>query len=88
MAMPETTNQTLGERIVRADFNASRDNAVSNLKNSFARMINLVDSITLKAEEGTDYPTVDDMRELDRLKQLAINDLERAAMWAVKAATI
>ena len=79
-------NPTLGETIVRADFNASRTDAVANLKNGFARLIDLVDSITLRTDEG-DAPAPESEAELARVKALAINNLETAAMYAVKAAT-
>lgn len=78
--------KTLGERRVRADFNASRSDAVANLKNGFARMIDLVDSITLTTEEGEE-PSPESTAELARLKALAIDYLETGAMYAVKAAT-
>lgn len=57
--------KTLGERRVRADFNASRSDAVANLKNGFARMIDLVDSITLTTEEGEE-PSPESTAELAR----------------------
>lgn len=79
-------NPTLGETIVRADFNASRSDAVSNLKNSFARLIDLVDSINLTSEEGQE-PEPDKVGEVARLRDIAINHMETAAMYAVKAAT-
>lgn len=80
------SNETLGERRVRADFNASRSNAVANLKNGFYRLINVVDSITIPTDEGVE-PSPESVAEINRLKAASIDALETAAMYAVKAAT-
>lgn len=67
--------QTFGEMRVRADFNASRNDNVANLKNGFARLIDIVDAIP------------SDTGEVQRLKSIAFTQLETACMFAVKAAT-
>jgi len=63
---------TIGELRVRADFNASGSDVVTNIKAKTAELINLCEE--LKAKDG-------------RLASLAQTAYEEAAMWAVKAAT-
>lgn len=75
------TEKTKGERIVRTDFNASRDSTVDSLKCDAAALIDEVDQLpVVKSPEGS--------AEQARLKALAITHLEIAAMFAVKAATV
>jgi hypothetical protein len=69
--------KTLGEQRVRTDFNASNSDAVAELNNDHARLIDKVKAIS---DATTD-------NEVKRLCSLAMTDLESAAMWAVKAAT-
>ncbi len=83
------STKTLGETIVRTDFNASGSGTVASLKNEFARMIDNVNSLNrdtrvVVSEEDEAMA----IAELARLKQNAIDALELAAMFAVKAATL
>lgn len=64
--------KTLGEKLVRTDFNVTQNNDVDKFKQTSADLINLCDS--LKARDP-------------RLAALAITAFETAAMWAVKLAT-
>lgn len=64
--------KTIGEERVRVDFNPSKDDIVSLIKQKSAELINLCEE--LKAKEL-------------RLADLAQTSYEEAAMWAVKAAT-
>lgn len=73
--MPE---KTLGEIRVRTDFNPSQEDAVSQIKQQTANLINLVDCLAHNPNENG---------EKARLKALAMTAYEEAAMWAVKAAT-
>ena len=66
------TEQTIGEKRVRAAFNPSDSNVVVDIKKRSAELIDLCE--TLKAKDV-------------RLAALAQTAYEEAAMWAVKAAT-
>lgn len=66
------SEQTLGEKRVRTDFNVSGKSVVDEIKQKSAELINLCE--TLKEKDG-------------RLASLAQTAYEEAAMWAVKAAT-
>lgn len=66
------TEQTLGQRRVRANFNPSADATVENIKVKTAELIDLCEEL-----KGRD----------PRLVALAQTHYEDAAMWAVKAAT-
>lgn len=64
--------KTIGEARVRVEFNPSKEDIVSQIKQKTAELINLVDSVG----------------HLDRrLDALAKTSYEEAAMWAVKLAT-
>jgi hypothetical protein len=65
--------QTLGEKRVRADFNPSSNELVSEIKAKTAELIDLCGN-ALQTKEP-------------RLAALAQTAYEEAAMWAVKAAT-
>jgi hypothetical protein len=68
----EQTKQTYGERLVRADFNPSGNEAVDELKQLTAEIIDKI-----KEHEALE----------PRLAALAITTYENAAMWAVKLLT-
>lgn len=68
--------QTLGESLVRVDFNPSKEGIVYDIKRHTAAIIDLVDSIPNAGIQS------------GRTKALAITHYETAAMWAVKAATV
>lgn len=64
--------ETTGENRVRISFNPDKNDAVSQIKQQTAILINLVET----------------QRELDpRLAALAMTSYEEAAMWAVKLVT-
>lgn len=65
--------KTLGETLVRTEFNPSKNEKVDQIKQKTAELINLVDEIKDAANA--------------RHATLAIVAYEEAAMWAVKAAT-
>ena len=67
--------KTLGEQLVRTDFNPSSATEVDLMKAKFARLIDDVDAIT-----GGDA-------HMERHKALARTELETACMYAVKAMT-
>jgi hypothetical protein len=67
---------TLGETRVRATFNPSASDLVSEIK---MRTLELID-LCHKHTSGADGETI-------RLWSLAMTDYENAGMWAVKAAT-
>lgn len=64
--------KTLGEKMVRTDFNVTKDSTVDQIKQKTAELINLVE--TLKEKDA-------------RLAEMAQSYYEGAAMYAVKAAT-
>jgi hypothetical protein len=68
----EQTKQTYGERLVRSDFNPSGEDAVNNIKEMTAIIIDKI-----KEREALE----------PRLAALAITTYENAAMWAVKLLT-
>jgi hypothetical protein len=63
---------SIGEDRVRVSFNPSKDNAVDEIKQKTAELIDICES--LKQSDG-------------RLAALAQTAYEEAAMWAVKLAT-
>lgn len=67
-----------GEEIVRVKFNPSEDSKVEIIKSLCANLINTVDTLDSAVNPA----------EVLRLKNLAIQHLELAAMYAVKAATV
>lgn len=66
------SEQTLGEKRVRASFNPSSDSKVDEIKKRTAELIDLVEG-----DKGLD----------PRLAALAQTEYENAAMWAVKLVT-
>ena len=74
---------TLGEKRVRTEFNPSKDDVVSQIKQKSADLINQVNSLKQSrlADEEANH-------ERNRLIALASTAFEEAAMWAVKAATV
>jgi hypothetical protein len=73
--------KTLGERRVRIDFNVLGSETVDQIKRKTAELIDLVNSVDVPTK------TTQDAGELNRLKALAMTDLELAGMLGVKAAT-
>jgi hypothetical protein len=75
--------KTLGQKRVRIDFNPSADDAVGQIKKGAADLIDQV--FNLPTPDGM-HPQ--DVSEFMRYKALAMTDIETAAMYAVKAATL
>lgn len=69
---------SLGEFRVRTEFNPSNTDEVSKIKALSAELINLISSIP----DGSNYNF-----DRTRLKDIAIERVEEASMWAVKAST-
>lgn len=66
---------TKGEYRVGITFNPSNNDQVARIKRAAADLIDLIQEIPMR--DG----------EIERLRALAVTDVESAAMWAVKAAT-
>lgn len=73
---------TLGENRVRTSFNPSKDDAVDEIKQKTAELIDLCEELKLIAQK-----VGPPQNEIVRLCALAQTAYEEAAMWAVKAAT-
>jgi len=71
---------SLGEDRVRIKFNPSADDAVSQIKQQSAKLIDLCATLPKPEDEKA-------RSEFFRLVALAQTHYETAAMWAVKAAT-
>lgn len=80
-------DKTFGQKLVRADFNASNDDKVANMKEAFASLIDQVNDIR-NAAWNSESPTSDENQERGRAASIAITNLETAAMYAVKALTV
>lgn len=81
---------TLGERRVRTEFNPSQNDVVSRIKQASAELINVVDGINIEMGDITlENQDAEFLRvqEMERLKELALDFYETAAMFAVKLAT-
>lgn len=83
---------TKGEYRVGINFNPSNDDTVGRIKRLAADLIDLIESIyePTPEHEMTDEEWMylsDHSSEISRLKGLAQDNVEGAAMWAVKAAT-
>lgn len=81
---------TKGEYRVGINFNPSADEMVSKIQRAAADLIDLIDSIDLHEPEIDDAASANAVQrtaEIRYLKELAQNDIEIGAMWAVKAAT-
>ena len=77
--------KTIGQKIVRTDFNVGKDDDVSEVKLAFAALIDLVGEKVEKKMESTSND--EDEGEVARLGNNAVYGLESAAMYAVKAIT-
>lgn len=73
-------SQSKGEYRVGVSFNPSSDGTVDEIKSLAAKLIDLIN--TIPSNGKTTYGN-----EVGRLKALAVTDIEKGAMWAVKAAT-
>lgn len=72
-----------GEFMVRTEFNPSKSGHVEMIKQEFASLINLIESLP----ENEDW-TVRQKSSFARLKSRSFTAIEDAAMIAVKAATV
>jgi hypothetical protein len=66
------TQKSLGEQLVRTEFNPAANSTVDVIKQKTAELINLCEDLWRQDARSADY---------------AIQAYENAAMWAVKAAT-
>ena len=71
--------ETIGEYRVGVSFNPSNSHKVDVIKSMAAALIDEIDSIAVNFGFAPD--------EVVRLKNIAMDEVESAAMWAVKAAT-
>ena len=69
--------QTFGEKAVGLSFNPSGDDAVANCKKEFAVVIDRMNDLRSKSESP----------EVCRMAGIAIDNVQTAQMWAVKALT-
>ncbi|MCT4079307.1 hypothetical protein HZP84_04075 [Elizabethkingia anophelis] len=74
------TNQTLGEKRVRIEFNPSNSGNVNALKTKAAESINILEDFKNDPRNEVDGEKV-------RLIATAQTKFEEAALWAVKAVT-
>lgn len=74
---------TVGEKIVRTEFNTSALDVVSQIKQKTAELLNVV--VTLRPVKGD---SAEAQEEKHKLVTFAMKAYEEAAMWAVKAATV
>ena len=85
--MTEEKTQTLGQYRVGLSFNPSKNEMVNQIKSQAAELIDLIETIIPTAyEKGFDELTALG-KEKQRLSILAQDQIESAAMFAVKAAT-
>jgi hypothetical protein len=71
---------TFGEKAVGLTFNPSNDPRVQEVKEAFARAIDLCNDF--RNVGGTDKPI-----DANRMASIAITEAQTAQMWAVKALT-
>lgn len=71
------TNQTLGQKRVKAEFNPAKNDLVDQIKNKSAELIDLLESMRNLPLTGTG--------EKQRLISIAQTEIETACMYAVKA---
>jgi hypothetical protein len=85
------TSVTLGAQRVRLSFNPSGNDVVDQIKRQAADFIDFVKTIDPPIDPDKDAgDPLDDhiIAEFRRLQSLAATEIESAAMWAVKAATL
>lgn len=75
---PGTRQMTFGEKAVGLDFNPSGDPTVRELKELYAKIIDICHAKRGAIMQGS---------ETHRLYAIAITEAQGAQMWAVKAAT-
>lgn len=75
--------KTLGEFRVRTDFNVSGSGYVDEIKQAAAQLMDSIDRAAAKPDWDQRYAG-----EFNRLKALALTNIEQGAMWAVKMATL
>jgi hypothetical protein len=68
---------TFGQKLVGLSFNPSGDDAVSQVKQTFANAIDQLNSLRSTTTSG----------EVKRMCSVAITEAQTAQMWAVKAIT-
>ena len=73
--MSDTTEQTLGQKRVKADFNPTKNDTVDQIKNKAAELIDLIEGLN----------TYEASPEKIRVALIAQEKIETGAMYAVKA---
>ncbi len=76
-------SKTLGEKRIRTDFNVSGDSKVLQIKMGAAALLDLINDTPEPEGLSKEY-----LGEFKRLKAKALTNLETAAMYAVKMATV
>lgn len=81
--MSEDTQRTLtyGEKAVGLNFNPSNNQAVTDIKRLYAKIIDMCNGAILEIKES------EDVEGKIRLYKIAITEAQTAQMWAVKAIT-
>lgn len=86
--MSEESNRelTFGEKAVGLSFNPSQNEDVKNIKEAYARVIDISnDAIVAITDPGRERHPEDG--EVIRMHKIAITEAQTAQMWAVKAVT-
>ncbi len=73
----QTTELTYGQKAVGLTFNPSNDDAVGQIKQAYAEIIDKMNDLRARSESG----------EVKRMCSVAITEAQTAQMWAVKAIT-
>ena len=85
------SEKTIGEIRVRTEFNPSKSDVVSQIKQKTAELINLLQSLRNDEVSKTydEAPETKQQISGEKLRLIALSQTayEEAAMWAVKAAT-
>lgn len=82
----ENPELTIGQHRVGISFNPSNNEMVGKIKATAAELIDLIATIRIQREPDTGEPTPFGL-EVKRLAIIAQDQIESAAMFAVKAAT-
>jgi hypothetical protein len=86
--MPKEDIVTYGERIVRTEFNPGQNSIVDRIKSQSAELINTIYDYWVSMNSASQEAiTKEDRTEINRLCALAIDEVEKASMYGVKAAT-
>ena len=87
MVLPGNEGPTYGQRLVRVGFNPSGSDAVADLKQSFAALIDRVNDISANPTDATVTITPLEYGMHQSFKAQSVHYLHLASMLAVAAAT-